>query len=92
MHLQDIARNELPHAHDLHETHRLLADLTDYEHLHRLVRLCVVHVFRNIKKSKVPDTVKNDMRSLICIAHPNWEETLARIRHDGKAAGDRRFQ
>ncbi|KAK0434844.1 hypothetical protein EV421DRAFT_1909145 [Armillaria borealis] len=50
LHLQDIARQEIPaYQHDLHEPTRHLHDLTEYEHLHRLLRLCkkceVWHVF-----------------------------------------------
>ncbi|KAF8513687.1 hypothetical protein JB92DRAFT_3096430 [Gautieria morchelliformis] len=42
-----------------------LGDLTISDHLHRILRLCQVHVHRNIKTTKVPESVKNLMRSLI---------------------------
>ncbi|KAK0464267.1 uncharacterized protein EV420DRAFT_1475775 [Desarmillaria tabescens] len=73
MHLQQIAQEELPHSTlDLHEPWKRLVDLTDYEHVHRLVS----------------EAVKTDMRSLMCIEHPDWEGTLQRIRQEGKAAGN----
>ncbi|SJL06250.1 uncharacterized protein ARMOST_09586 [Armillaria ostoyae] len=88
LHLQDIVRHELsPSTPDLHDSTKTLAQLTAYDHLHRLVRLCYVHVERNIKKAKVPESVKQDMQSLMCIQHPDWDGTLARIAQEGGTAG-----
>lgn len=77
LHLQHIARQEIPaDQHDLHETSRLLSELTEYEHLHRLLWLCIVHILYNIKKAKVSEEAKEEMRSLACIQHPNFENAI----------------
>lgn len=86
MHLQHLAQ-KLPDRPDFHEPHRRLHDLGPYDHLHRVFRLCEVHIFRNIKKSLVPETVKQKMRSLVCLEHPNWDETLISIENEGGIAG-----
>lgn len=86
LHLQERAR-EQPDRFDLHETQRLLISLTEYEHLHRLARLCTVHGKRNIRKCPVPEAVKNLMRSLMCLEHPDWDGTLRAIEKQGGKAG-----
>lgn len=85
LHLQKRAA-EFPKKMDLHEPHQMLAKLTPYDHLHRIFRLCTVHVFRNIKTCKVSDDVRNLMRSLVCIRHKNWEETISQIETLGRKA------
>lgn len=85
LHLKSLAAN-LP-GHDLHEQHRSLASLDEYDHLRRLFRLCHVHANRNIKKTAVPEAVKNKMRSLICIKHHDFEGCLRDISTEGGKAG-----
>ncbi len=68
---------------DLHEPDRLLSSLSEYDHLRRVFRLCAVHVFRKIQKSKAADNVKTMMRSLVCITHDNWAGTIEDIRKQG---------
>ncbi|KAF8160165.1 hypothetical protein BJ912DRAFT_866014 [Pholiota molesta] len=90
LYLQSVSqRPELKDKFDLHEPDRLISLLSPYEHLHRLFRLCTVHVKRNIRKVAVSDDVRNLMRSLICLEHDNWEGTLEKIvQLGGKAASD----
>ncbi|KAJ3819979.1 hypothetical protein F5880DRAFT_1488795 [Lentinula raphanica] len=72
-------------GYDLHEKHRYLRDLQPYEHLHRIARLCTAHVHRNISNSKsISEDIKHKMRSLMCTAHPNWDETISQIQDSGK--------
>ena len=77
----------MPLKHDLHEPHRPLASLSEYEHLHRIFRLCHVHVARNIKDAAVPESVKKKMRSLICVEHPDFQGCLRDIEREGGKAG-----
>ncbi|KAJ7261653.1 hypothetical protein C8J57DRAFT_1634758, partial [Mycena rebaudengoi] len=49
LYLQSEAQ-KLIGKHDLHEPDRLLTSLNEYEHLARVVRLCIAHFFRNITK------------------------------------------
>lgn len=86
LHLKELAQG-LPHKFDLHEPHRLLASLSEYEHLHRLIRLCHAHVARNIKVCKVSESVKTKMRSLVCVTHPDFEGTLTQIELEGGKEG-----
>ncbi|KAJ3817115.1 hypothetical protein F5880DRAFT_1618593 [Lentinula raphanica] len=87
LYLQELAAKLS--GHDLHETHRYLCDLQPYEHLHRIARLCTAHVHRNISNSKsISEDIKHKMRSLMCIAHPNWDETISQIQGSGKAGRD----
>lgn len=72
---------------DLHERHRLLSELGEYDHLHRIYRLCTVHAFRNIQSCGVSPEVRQLMRSLICMEHDNWDETIAEIKEKGGKAG-----
>lgn len=76
-----------PGCYDLHEPGRLLSSLSEYEHLHRVFRLCSVHVFRNIKTASVPEEVKNKMRSLVCMEHADFDGTLRDITVEGGKAG-----
>ncbi|KAG6819960.1 hypothetical protein H0H93_007040 [Arthromyces matolae] len=88
LHLQGLAQNnELREKRDIHEPHRRISDLTPYEHLHRLLRLCTVHVFRNIRGCSVSEDVRNKMRSLVCIRHYDWEGTIRSIEEEGGKAG-----
>ena len=72
---------------DLHERHRRVQELDPYEHLQRLLRLCTSHAHRNIQKCSVSEAVRNKMRSLICMEHPNWDQTIAEIQKEGGKAG-----
>jgi hypothetical protein len=86
LYLQSEAQ-KLIGKHDLHEPDRLLTSLNEYEHLARVVRLCIAHFFRNITKCNVSESVRNLMRSLVCIEHPDWDNTLQRIQIEGGTAG-----
>jgi hypothetical protein len=86
LHLQELAK-EQPDRFDLHQCERKLTSLTPYEHLHRLLRLCTVHVKRNIRKCAVSEEVRNLMRSLMCMEHDNWEGTLKAIAEKGGKPG-----
>ncbi|KAF7981503.1 hypothetical protein HWV62_33057 [Athelia sp. TMB] len=86
LHLQSLAQ-KLPGRPDLHQPERMLASLTEYEHLLRIFRLCSVHVDRNIDASPVPEAVKQKMRSLICVTHPDFEGTLRAIAREGGKKG-----
>ncbi|KAF8176638.1 hypothetical protein K438DRAFT_71132 [Mycena galopus ATCC 62051] len=88
LHLWDLAQ-ALDGAMDLHEVTRPLASLTPYEHLVRILRLCVVHFHRRIKSCNVSEEVRQLMRSLVCISHTDWDGTIARIKQlGGKPAID----
>ncbi|KIJ47690.1 hypothetical protein M422DRAFT_248695 [Sphaerobolus stellatus SS14] len=51
LYLQELARSpELRLKRDLHEPHRFLPDLSEYEHLRRFIRLCINHMKRNIRE------------------------------------------
>ena len=52
-----------------------------------IFRLCNAHISRNIKKMKVPENVKNKLRSLICIEHPDFDGTLREIEVEGGKPG-----
>ena len=86
LHLKELAQ-QMPTRFDLHQPDRLLSSLSEYEHLHRIFRLCHVHIYRNIKKCSVPESVKNKMRSLVCMEHPDFEGTLRDIEQEGRKAG-----
>ncbi|KAJ6531648.1 hypothetical protein DFH09DRAFT_1263868 [Mycena vulgaris] len=86
LHLQALAQ-ALGAKPDLHEPERPLASLSPYEHLYRILRMCVVHVCRRIKSAAVPEDVKKLMRSLICEKHEDWDGTLAQIKVLGGKAG-----
>ena len=86
LHLQKLSQR-LIRKFDLHEPHRLLSDLSPYDHLHRLYRLCTGHAKRNIRKCSVPEQVRNLMRSLICTTHENWDRTLKAIEELGGKPG-----
>lgn len=77
----------MPEKLDFHESHRTIASLTPYEHLRRLIRLCYVHAKRNIHECDVPPRVRELMRSLLCITHPDWDGTLKTIQEDGGKGG-----
>jgi hypothetical protein len=88
LHLQRRAQEPaISMLRDLHETHRSLGSLTEYEHLHRIARLCHVHVHRKIKTAQVPDSVKGVMRSLMCVTHDDWRGALERICTEGGKVG-----
>ncbi|KAJ6506213.1 hypothetical protein C8R47DRAFT_1241345 [Mycena vitilis] len=87
LHLQKLA-SKMPLKPDLHEPERNIQDLTPYEHLSRVFRVCIVHDFRNIQKCQVSDEVKWLMRSLVCVEHDDWDGTLGMIREKGGKAGN----
>lgn len=81
-----------PNKADLYEAPRLLSELGPYEHLERILRICIAHYGRNIKKTKVSQDVKNAMFSLAGAVHKDgalqtWEDTLAFICSEGGKAG-----
>jgi hypothetical protein len=59
LHLKTLVAKLSP-QNDLHEPRRMLSSLSEYEHLHRIFRLC--HVTRNIIDAAVPENIKNKMR------------------------------
>ncbi|KAK6969673.1 hypothetical protein R3P38DRAFT_3413297 [Favolaschia claudopus] len=59
----------------------------EYDHLFRIARLCTAHIFRNIRKANVPELVRNLMRSLVCIKHPEWDSAVLRIQVEGGIPG-----
>ncbi|KAF9002823.1 hypothetical protein BDZ89DRAFT_1169676 [Hymenopellis radicata] len=86
--LQARAQTEpYQNKYDLHEPHRLLSSLGPYEHLWRIHRVCSIHMRRNIQVIAVPEHVRNMMRSLICVRHDSWNETIQAIRDEGGRAG-----
>ncbi|KAL0955283.1 hypothetical protein HGRIS_004173 [Hohenbuehelia grisea] len=87
LYLKDLASKLPLDRFDSHEPWRPIASLNEYDHLRRVFRLCAVHVFRNIKQSPVPDSVKNKMRSLVCLEHADWNATLEAIKLEGGKAG-----
>ncbi|KAJ7100549.1 hypothetical protein C8R43DRAFT_1141295 [Mycena crocata] len=88
LHLQQLAQ-AMPGKYDLHEPHRLLASLGPYDHLRRVYRLCTIHGQRNIRAIAVKEEVRNLMRSLMCMRHPNWDDTILAIQtQGGKVAQD----
>lgn len=89
--MQQLA-HELPAMHDLHEPNRLLTSLDPYDHLRRLVRLCYVHVKRNIQECNVSAEVRLLMRSLLCVTHPDWDQTVYRIQQEGGKAGTSEYE
>ncbi|KAJ7599699.1 hypothetical protein C8J56DRAFT_1156467 [Mycena floridula] len=86
LYLQLLAQ-KLPGQYDLHEPHRLLSELSPYDHLHRIFRLCEIHIYRNIRESHATPSTKSLMRSLVCMKHPAWETTLKRIADEGGKIG-----
>ncbi|KAJ7083296.1 hypothetical protein B0H15DRAFT_785085 [Mycena belliarum] len=88
LHLQKIAAS-LPKKRDLYETNRFIQDLSPYEHLHRIYRVCTVHYYRLVQLAAVPEQVRWLMRSLVCLEHANWQTTLDEISaRGGKVAQD----
>ncbi|KAJ7822391.1 hypothetical protein B0H14DRAFT_3470795 [Mycena olivaceomarginata] len=86
LYLQELAQ-AMPYKYDLHEPARLLASLGPYDHLRRIFRLCTMHAKRNIKACAFGEPVQNLMRSLICMRHPSWHETISNIQTQGGKAG-----
>ncbi|KAF8588988.1 hypothetical protein K439DRAFT_1333826 [Ramaria rubella] len=86
LYLQDRAA-EFPLNLDLHQPERHLISLTPYKHLWCCFRLCHVHFKRKIKQCKVSEMVKNLMRSLVCVTHPDFDGTVAAICQQGGKAG-----
>lgn len=74
-------------AYDLHEIHRPLQTLTDYEHISRLVRLCTVHFFRNIDETGLGPEIRQKMKSLACVQHKDWDGTIKYIEEHGGKPG-----
>ncbi|KAJ7059864.1 hypothetical protein C8F01DRAFT_1253960 [Mycena amicta] len=75
LYLQWLAQ-QMPQTMDLHEPWRTIQSLDPYEHLRHCMRLCTLHLYRNIKTSKVTDEVRWKMRSLICVEHDDWDGTV----------------
>jgi hypothetical protein len=71
----------------MHEPKRLLSSLGSYDHLRQIFCLCVIHGMRNIRASSVPEEIRNDMRSLYCLEHPDWNNTVEQIRVLGGKSG-----
>lgn len=71
----------------MHELHRTLHSLDAYDHLRCVFRLCIVHNYHRIKSCAVVELVRIKMRSLACIKHPNWDETINYIQEHGGKAG-----
>ncbi|KAG6836008.1 hypothetical protein H0H93_012315 [Arthromyces matolae] len=73
LYLQSLAQ-KMNLKYDLHEPERLLSELGPYDHLHRIFRLCTVHVYRNIHDARgLTDEVRNLMRSLAAkLEQANW--------------------
>ena len=88
LHLQRLAQ-EFADKYDLHQARRLLASLSPYDHLHRIFRLCVAHIYRNIRKSRVPESVRILMRGLVCMEHLDWDRTVAKIKDTGGGSSSR---
>jgi hypothetical protein len=86
LHLKELAQ-QMPGRYDLHEPSRTLSTLSEYDHLHRLFRLCHAHVSRNIKTTHVSENVKNKMWSLVCVEHPDFDGTLREIEQEGGKPG-----
>ncbi|KAL0063405.1 hypothetical protein AAF712_009714 [Marasmius tenuissimus] len=84
LHLQSICQSL--DGRDLYENKRL-KDLSPYDHLHRIFRLCLVHFCWNIQECKVPPPACEAMRGLACMEHESWDEALETIRNDGGRAG-----
>ncbi|KAJ6543739.1 hypothetical protein DFH09DRAFT_1390311 [Mycena vulgaris] len=87
LHLQKLASN-MPVKAELHQAEHTIQELDPYDHLRRILRICVVHDFRNINKCPVAEDVRWLMRSLMCIEHDDWEGTLLKIRDKGGKAGN----
>ncbi|KAJ3776398.1 hypothetical protein FB446DRAFT_818917, partial [Lentinula raphanica] len=85
--VQQLAQT-VPQKQDFHQLHRRVQDLNPYEHLRRFLTLCTTHFARNIRKCAVSQDVRNLMRSLDCIRHDSWDETLSNIRLLGGRAGE----
>lgn len=88
LHLEQLAQLEQTRNKcNLHETSRKLSSLNPYEHLHRILRICTVHTFRNIRSCPVSDSVRLLMRSLVCMVHSDWDGTIQAIKDHGGKAG-----
>ncbi|KAJ7595458.1 hypothetical protein C8J56DRAFT_883672 [Mycena floridula] len=88
LHLQQIAHSEACSKPDLHEPWQTLGDLDPYEHVNRLIRMCIAHFFRNIHKSKASETAKVKMRSLSCVNHPNIHLLIQELQAESKVTSD----
>ncbi|KAF8058596.1 hypothetical protein FPV67DRAFT_1428067 [Lyophyllum atratum] len=86
LHLQRLAQ-EFVNKIDLHDETRTLQSLTCFEHLARIFRLCYIHFYRNIRKCPVSEGVRNLMRSLVCITHDAWDDTVDSIKVQGGQKG-----
>ncbi|KAL0059883.1 hypothetical protein AAF712_013365 [Marasmius tenuissimus] len=72
-----------PQKMDLYETRRLLTDLGPYDHLKRFLCICVAHFYRNIQETHNEAEVQRAMRSLACVNHRNWDDTVEFILEKG---------
>ncbi|KAJ7585267.1 hypothetical protein C8J56DRAFT_1053660 [Mycena floridula] len=88
LHLQQIACSEAGSKSDLHQPWRTLGDLGPYEHVNRLIRMCIAHFFRNIHKSKASEVAKVRMQSLSCVSHPNLPSVISELERESKVTRD----
>lgn len=86
LYLTDVALTVVD-RNDFHEPSKTLHGLSEYDHLHRVFRLCSVHIFRNIRSCSVTEHVRHKMRSLVCVRHDAWDETVQEIKEEGGPAG-----
>ncbi|KZV93882.1 hypothetical protein EXIGLDRAFT_767640 [Exidia glandulosa HHB12029] len=87
--LEEVAREILQR--DKMEPDKRLCDLTPYEHLARIFRICTVHYKRNVKKlkGKVSDEVYNAMWNLAGTeTHTDFDAACALIRAGGVDAAN----
>ncbi|KAJ7671788.1 hypothetical protein B0H17DRAFT_1208972 [Mycena rosella] len=69
--------------------HTVAAHQHIFEELERIMtrRPPIIHYCHNIKTCAVKEPVRQLMRSLACIQHPDWDVTVNRIRNEGGKAG-----
>ncbi|KAJ3925577.1 MAG: hypothetical protein NXY57DRAFT_967582 [Lentinula lateritia] len=86
LYLQNITQL-LPLKTDFHQPLRSIQSLGPYDHLQRFLTLCTTHFARNIRQCQVPEDVRNLMRSLVCVQHNDWDETIETIEELGGVSG-----
>ncbi|KAK7060250.1 hypothetical protein VNI00_001015 [Paramarasmius palmivorus] len=83
LYMQHIAPHD---KFDLHEPGRLLTELGPYDHLKRILRLCVAHYYRKIQEGHYEPAIGQAMRSLACFRHQSWDQTIATIEQGDQKA------
>ncbi|KAK1236202.1 hypothetical protein PQX77_000554, partial [Marasmius sp. AFHP31] len=68
---------------DLHEPHRYLKDLGPYDHLARILRICLAHFYRNIQETHCDSKMQDVMRSFACFRHSDWDGAVQYITEHG---------